>query len=461
LFTTLGVNTSVDPFNTGFDVAQAVPLDVSLNHRNAQGTLAYSAVARVFANLGDPVLTGGKVDQLQLLSLNSFVDQGYSVGNYYGITLNAEFSAGSLMHGLNPNVTQISSNPVYRQTGVNNIHGIDMYAQIYSAVTQGVDIYTGSYNQFGSSAYWVEAQLGSNFRSGSNTPDYKGVNISPSFDAGSTNGNLTLLNVAPNGPVAATSAAGLIINMDNVTSATGFGGNGRTIAINASGGFVNTFYSTKSQSGTFFDAVNQSIVQANIDSGSPISGTEFVSHSIISLAAALDDYSSGPLGLGMCNMLSGGQVSVASGKTIQSLANTVSGRSVPAQPGDGGTIVNSFDFRAFGTFNIGGSVNITNYYAFALDATANTGYPATNAWGIYIADATVENWFKKSITIGGLTGKVSNSGYAIEIGDKKAFKWTPMSTAERDALFATPSEGTEIYNLTTHTKQVYNGSTWI
>jgi hypothetical protein len=460
LFTTLGINTSVDPFNAGFDVQQAVPLDVSLNHRNTQGKLSYSAVGRIFANLGDPVLTGGKLDQLELLALNTYVDQGYSIQNFYGITLNQNFDAGSLMHGFG-NVTQISSNPVFRQTGVQNIHGIDLYAQVYSAVSGGVNLFTGSYNQFGSSAYWVEAQMGSNFRSGSSTPDYKGVNISPSFDAGSTNGNLTLLNVSPNGNVAATSAAGLMINMDNVTSSTGYGGNGRTIGIQASGGYINTFYSTSTQSGIFVDLINAHILNLKINSGQPITNTEVLMNGIIGLIEAHDDIGIGPLGFGIAKIIAGGQLTVDSGKTVSSISEFISGCSVSPQVGDGGTVSNYYGFRHEGIIPFGGNLNVTNLYGFFQGANASSGFSVPNAWGVHIADANAENFFKKSLVVGGTSGKVSDAGYSIKIADKKAFKWTPMTTAERDALFATPSEGTEIYNLTTHTKQVYNGSAWI
>jgi hypothetical protein len=459
-FTTLGLNTGIDPFNTGFDVQQAVPLDVTVTHRNAQGKLGLAQVGRFSANLGDPVLTGGQLDQLELLKADAFVDQGYSIQNFYGLAINQNFVAGSAMHGFG-NIVQISSNPVFHATGVNNVHGIDMYAQLYSSVAQGVNLFTGSYNQFGSSSYWVEAQMGSNFRSGSTTPDYKGINVSPSFDAGSTNGTIVLANLAPNGNVTANTGVGLQINMDNVTSSVGYGGNGRTAAIIASGGYMNTFFTTKSQSSLFFDLLNQSIAGLTIDLGSPITGTEILMHGLVSLIQAHDNYSVGPLGFGIGKVISGGQLSIDLGKTIASMSEFIAGTSVTPQVGDGGTLTDYYAFRNEGLLSFGGSLVSTNFYGFYQSPTASSGFSALNAWGLYIADANAENWLKKSLAIGGTSGKVSDAGYAIEIADKKAFKWTPMTSAERDALFPSPNEGTEVYNLTTHTKQVYNGTAWI
>jgi hypothetical protein len=459
-FAALAGQVAIDPNNSGFAVQQAVGLDMQIQHRNAQGALGLAQVGRFFANLGDPSLTGGTLEQLEIVNAYAYIDQGYSIQNFYGMTVNQFWEPGSQMHGYG-NVVQISSNPMYQQTGVNNIHGIDIYAQLYSDVAQGVNLFTGQFNVYGSSSYFVEAQFGSTFRNVSTTPDYKGVNISPSFEAGSTNGNLVFLNILPNSSIAANSVAGLNINLDSVTSAVGFNGNARNIAINASGGVLGCYVETTTQSGVFFDTINSIIPSLTIELGSPITGTEVLMHGFISLIQALDDYAAGPLGFGIGKVISGGQLSVASGKTIETTTDFLAGTSIIPQAGDGGTLTNHYAFRTEGLLAFGGNLVVTNFYGFHQSANATAGFSIPNAWGVHIADANAENFLQKSLVVGGTSGKVDDAGYAIQIADKKALKFTPMTTSERDALFPTPAKGTQIFNDTTNTLQVWDGSAWI
>jgi hypothetical protein len=100
--------------------------------------------------------------------------------------------------------------------------------------------------------------------------------------------------------------------------------------------------------------------------------------------------------------------------------------------GSGGTVTNFTNFRAAGTLNQGGSITVTNMYGFR-DSLALCSM-ANNCWGIHIEDSLADNFFQKSVTIGGPTGK-SASGVGLEVyGHHKSSQITgPTATPNANA----------------------------
>lgn len=87
----------------------------------------------------------------------------------------------------------------------------------------------------------------------------------------------------------------------------------------------------------------------------------------------------------------------------------------------------------------------------------------TGGWGIYQTGSGVKNYFNGTIELGSATQLVNtaspSSSAVIDIASTTKGVLLPrMTTTERDAITAV--EGLEIYNMTTHKKQVYDGTTW-
>lgn len=87
----------------------------------------------------------------------------------------------------------------------------------------------------------------------------------------------------------------------------------------------------------------------------------------------------------------------------------------------------------------------------------------TTGWGIYQNGASVDNYFNGDIVLGTASvisnASTPNSSAIIDIeSTTQGVLLTRMTTTQRNAITAV--EGLEIYNTTTHKKQVYDGTTW-
>lgn len=77
--------------------------------------------------------------------------------------------------------------------------------------------------------------------------------------------------------------------------------------------------------------------------------------------------------------------------------------------------------------------------------------------GIYQNSASVTNYMQGNVSIGTTT---SDSKCILRVSSTTKYVLLPrMTTTERDAI-TSPDEGAEIYNLTTHKKQVFDGTIW-
>jgi hypothetical protein len=275
-----------------------------------------------------------------------------------------------------------------------------------------------------------------------------------------------ILNVSPNastimasqGP---TEVVGINVSMSNITTDL------PKIGLNLNDARLSVFTSAQTQPNLQFDQNHIMGDAFTIHAGSPISGTEFISKNMVLLFSAEDNYTTGPLGIGVANIAAVGQTSVLSGKTVSRLTEVALGSSVPAIPGDGGTITEAYMTRSFGIVSFGGNLVVDNLYHFAAVDSALGPSLGTNQWGVFI-DSDAHNYFSKNLTIGANTNpgknatkKVSNLNLAIEITNPMGVKLEGFTTATRDAAFPTPGEGTVVYNSQTHTLQYFNGTLWV
>lgn len=125
---------------------------------------------------------------------------------------------------------------------------------------------------------------------------------------------------------------------------------------------------------------------------------------------------------------------------------------------EGGTVTDAYGYWA-GWDDVNNAGTTNSYKAFFVPTlSAITGIPAaTSRWGIYIQDP-VANYFAGSIGIG---NTAPNAKSVLDMASTtKGVLMPRMSTAQRDAI-ATPPEGLQIYDLTTHKMAYYNGTAWV
>lgn len=123
----------------------------------------------------------------------------------------------------------------------------------------------------------------------------------------------------------------------------------------------------------------------------------------------------------------------------------------------------------------GGSITSGSFNIFIGAETQDTVVTGTTGssniligYAIYLPSVSTSNYLSIGNTIYGntSTGQVS-IGVATQLASAKfqvdsttkGFLAPRMTTTQRDAI-ATPAEGLEIYNLTSHKKQVYDGTVW-
>lgn len=298
---------------------------------------------------------------------------------------------------------------------------------------------------------FIATEIGPNFDGG--IREYTGFRSNPTFTGAfsGTNSSYVGMNLQPQGDGTAVSVTGIRVNLSSMTVA-----NGRAAAIEAEGGTYNLLRNTKTVSDLFVDSVNNNVDYFVIDA--PVSNTEVLLKNNTVLLQFNEDYTSGPLGLGIVNVLSGGQILGDGTASIDRVSFYGAGASIPPES-TGGVIENLNCYRSFGLFTLGGALDVTNLVHFMVEED-NIMSLGTNRWGIQINDSAADNFFKKNVVVGGTTKVTSSASTAIEIADKRALKFTPMTEAERDAL--TAEEGMVVYvrDGGTGALFIYDGAEW-
>lgn len=101
----------------------------------------------------------------------------------------------------------------------------------------------------------------------------------------------------------------------------------------------------------------------------------------------------------------------------------------------------------------GSGTVVSNYGVFIQDQSGG----GTSAWNLYSDGSGSKNYMAGSL---GLGVSAPNSVAQLQ-GDSTTKGWLPprMTTTQRDAI-SSPPEGLTIYNTSTHTLNVYNGTAW-
>jgi hypothetical protein len=383
--------------------------------------------------------------------------QNDTTGDYNGYVVNHTGDVSNNSKLLNINSTGDVGND---QVGAFvSLSGDAVTRQVFQGNNSG-DVTGGSLN------------LISLFNSGNvtaSTQSINGINLSNQGDAD----GIYLLNVNSSGDsenvaglgvsisgTHSNSLTGVSINVDSATVTPSSGNpSGRKTGLSINGGVINSnaAFTTVSSLPQLVDSGNVLFNQFIVNSGDPISGTDILGNNLSSALVADDDHSPSAFGLGWAAVGLVGQLSVASGKTVDTGSFMLAGGSIPSTS-TGGTITDFSLYDARGLAPAGGTLVIGNMYGYRYNNVL--GFTPTNEWGLHISGASAENYIEKSLAIGTSSQKVTNSSVGLEIGGTtKAFRNSVLTTAQRDAL--TPLAGMQVYNSTLNAFQIYDGSSWV
>lgn len=254
----------------------------------------------------------------------------------------------------------------------------------------------------------------------------------------STIANLTLGQLNASGIGTVTNVNGFQIDVSGVDSpnrkqAGGF--NGGTMFIN--GDFTTT-------NSVPFDQGHLIGGNLTIESGSPITGTAFIFNNLASNIVLNDDMDSGILDLGFTPVGFVGQFTGTTGNTVDRINMASSGMAIAAGS-TGGNVTDWVGYHSIGVANFGGVIDsVTNVMAFSTK-NSTFGTVGTNVWGVYIPQSNADNWFKKSVTIGGTTGQTADSFVGLDIAEPKTIQAGSFTTAERTAI-VTAAGGNLVYD---------------
>ena len=311
-------------------------------------------------------------------------------------------------------------------------------------------------------------------KSSADTQNYIGINYGTNGDATSSftgilmssyptsTQNYNGLVISPGGGTASNSVFGINVSLSNM----GYTGYGFPSAIQSNGGSLVANYDVETGAVTTFPLALFSLhnlsTNFKITSGSPLVAAGPLTppfgfgNNFSSTFWFQDDYDADFTGarIGYSLMGSLGQVAGDLGKTADTFNLMLLGASIPSLS-TGGTITDASGLRVVGIVpdGGGGTLAITNLYGVKIDSIFSLGGPS-NAWGIFVDDASAENYFKKSVIISDSQNQVSNSSVALEVKSAKAFLPPRLTTAERNAL--TPLAGMFIFNTDDNELQYYD-----
>lgn len=380
-----------------------VDLDISIFNYNVGGNVGgnYQGVSQ---NIGNSVTVGGDVTMFSGYTSNTTVISGNS--NIFNIGMEADFGQSlSLFNAYsNGDVT-------------NNFTFINFSTQGSADFKNGLNM---------------------NFQ-GSATTGFKGIEI--------------------NGTISSAQVVGANINLSQMTSSQQKQG----VQINDGALFVTSNFDTSvlPASPGFFN-LNNVGGNLHVASGNPTSNTLVFGNNFGISGKFDDDMGPDPfgglVGFGMNAYV--GQIAVASTKTVDNINVMLVAGQVTADS-TGGTVSTTTMFNAVGFLPAGGSLVQDKVYAFRGQQFISSF--ATSAWGVHIDDANCENWFKKSLKIGGSAGStdvVTNSDCTLEV-EGGAVRLPNIDTSTRNALSALG--GMLIYNTDTGGIEYYDdvGMSWV
>lgn len=189
-------------------------------------------------------------------------------------------------------------------------------------------------------------------------------------------------------------------------------------------------------------------------------GTAVIFNNFATNMIALGDMDGGIANIGYVHVGFVGQAIVASGKAVDRMSLCLAGFQYPAVDGitNSGTVADVAMFRTFAPLNGGGSLAITDLHGLRVEAGFKS--IATSAWGVRVDDTGSDNYFAKSITVGGATAQTASPDVAIDITGQKVVQLARMTTTEIGAI-ATPAEGMLTFDTTLKKLTYYDGATWV
>lgn len=356
----------------------------------------------------------GELGEQKILNLSAYSDSGGNAQSYAGIDLYMSTTNGSTFDG----GYGIRNN--FNGSGGGGTSGT--FESYTSAVSGDFNSYINLSN-----IYWdgtTSQNVNGYTIASSNTST--GSFINPySTNINGTYGGLTLFNGSFDGTISGGGfGTGLNIFTQNTVTAQGFtgvnvslsgtfvqsisgvtvntdtavvGAGQRAFTYTGNGGGVNINSLFTPQSGMFFEQGNVMTSFMTIANGSPLTGTDVVNQNLSALIFAEDDIAIGPLGLGVVGVGFVGQVAVVSGKTVDKVSMALGGAGIPAQA-TGGTVIDLSMYDAVGILSQGGTITATNLYGFRV-GDGFAGGMATNAWGVYVADETIPNYFGGTVDV--------------------------------------------------------------
>lgn len=431
------VNNSGFSQGTGGNAVQI--LNLNFNHQNTGeiGQLVYLNLNSNIGNGTDPLTTNGMIASAfnpnygANVTLNNGI-QGYTfnpnvnaaaiagtnfnVGGFsdfssIGIGVNnyTTFSAGPNLANIlnNSNYTGVAISPnITALTGNASAYGYGFYPTLTTMSASGGAVALNAnptITTMGASGYYHGLDIFGNITTSHGS--IQGVNIQPNITGGDA--SFIGINIGPNGGYTSPNVQGINISLNSINSTAqkvGLNINDGSIQVSAnydtsilppSPGFVN---------------LNGIGGEYHVAPGFPVTGTLVLANGFNVAGLFEDNMGPDAFGglLGFTSNVLMSQTAVAITKTVDTFTAAAIGASVPDVSGlgitDGGTITNFNTLSVIGPLNQGGSIVITNLKSINIPSGSNA-YSATNAWGIYCADTTLDNWFAKDVVVGGVTGK--------------------------------------------------------
>jgi hypothetical protein len=367
--------------------------------------------------------------------------------------------------------SSISISPTVANTGLANLSGIQLNSPINQSVTNyngfqafgygtsAPDNFTGYLSQPGYTGSPVNITHFSASGSADCTGNFIGLGVTSSSDADditgvniSTSGNSTNLvgvELIPSGTH--TDATGLKIDLSSATITN------RPVGIDVTGGTVSatTTITTSPSLPQLVDSANIIRPIFEVESGSPITGTDVIMNNFAGFMQFSDDHSGSALDIGVSSVGFVSQVAADAGATADKISMLTAGLAVDSTSANG-TVTDAHLIRAFGLTFPGGLLNIDNIYGLKIENSISS--LATNAYGISVEDTSADNFLAKSLTIGGITKQTTNNEIALEVDAVKSIRLGRATTIQRTGL--TNLSGLLIYDSNTNKYYGNDGSGW-
>jgi len=389
----LHVDRSLNNFENGAILAALYNVSMEGN-----GTVERITGIETRIDVGTGTNTGFVHGDILGYRLNTNIDANFSIENYTGIDTNF------IMDGtLRSSYTLIKATSIGIGQVTNNFNGCYVSNSLNSSTAY---LYVGlNTADVGQNSDGIDIQINGTSQSKS---------LGKFFSNSGVSANWTGLTVGGTQAVSSF-VQGLIIDLTNISCSTQKAGITLIDGALAVASNFNTSIYTASPSlfqhnlisGTYQIALN------NPTSNSIIIGNNMGINLIAEDDMSLDGFV-GNLGFESNAMLA--SLVVAAGKTVANADMMFVAASVPAGvvPTDGGTITHCAMFRTIGILPFGGSLVVTNLYGLRIDPNLSGSGIGVNVWGLYVDDTGADNWFAKSLTIGGTT-KTSAPGILLEL----------------------------------------------